>query len=238
MIQAVVFDMGNTLLRQDRLLWNRLMKAGLVNQINVFRKRGLRKPTLREWAGSFETLQATLESAAEKDLIEVNVEKIFHYMLAYHEIPSDIAPTMMVSLLFDPIMTARRLFPDVTDTLQRLQDRRCSVAMVSNTMVPPAICRSALDRLNILHFFECTLFSSEWTFRKPHPAMFELAARQLRIKPGRLLYVGDRLIDDVQGAAGAGLRTAWLNRDGKRIKSRVKPDYVIRSLDEISEILQ
>lgn len=238
MIQAVVFDMGNTLLRQDRLLWNRLMKAGLINQINVFRKRGLRKPTLREWAGSFEALRAALESVAEKDLVEVNVEKIFHYMLAYHEVPSDIAPAMMVSLLFEPMMTARRLFPEVTDSLQRLHDRRCPMALVSNTMVPPAICRSALDRLNILHFFECTLFSSEWTFRKPHPAMFEMTARRLRIKPGRLLYVGDRIVDDVQGAAGAGLRTAWINRDGKRIQNRVKPDYILRSLEEIPEILR
>jgi FMN phosphatase YigB (HAD superfamily) len=44
-------------------------------------------------------------------------------------------------------------------------------------------------------------------------------------------------LDDVAGAAGVGMKTAWLNRDSVKTKSRLKPDFILRSLSDIPEKL-
>ena len=43
--------------------------------------------------------------------------------------------------------------------------------------------------------------------RKPHPAIFERALDALAVEPERTLFVGDRLYEDVRGAAEVGMTT-------------------------------
>ena len=47
---------------------------------------------------------------------------------------------------------------------------------------------------------------------KPHPRCFQHLARDLRLEPRNILYVGDDPVLDVEAARAAGLRTAWMNR--------------------------
>ena len=51
--------------------------------------------------------------------------------------------------------------------------------------------------------------------------------------------MGDTQYDDVLGAGGVGMRTAWVNRHGASLDPRLPdPDYEIRSLVELTEIAQ
>ena len=55
-------------------------------------------------------------------------------------------------------------------------------------------------------------------FAKPASGAFEQVRRRLdadgRLAPDTCLHVGDSIREDVVGALGAGLRTAWLDREG------------------------
>jgi len=53
---------------------------------------------------------------------------------------------------------------------------------------------------------------------KPHPLSFIKLAETMALPPEKILYVGNSLSYDVTGAAGAGMKTAW-------IKSRFSPGY-------------
>jgi putative hydrolase of the HAD superfamily len=60
------------------------------------------------------------------------------------------------------------------------------------------------------------VLSSEVGKRKPHPAIFECAMGDLGVEPEHTLFVGDRLRQDVGGAAAAGMRTVqalWSRAD-------------------------
>jgi putative hydrolase of the HAD superfamily len=60
------------------------------------------------------------------------------------------------------------------------------------------------------------VFSSEVGKRKPHAAIFEHALRALDVRPEQALFVGDRLYEDVRGAADLGMRTVqalWFRAD-------------------------
>jgi putative hydrolase of the HAD superfamily len=61
-----------------------------------------------------------------------------------------------------------------------------------------------------------SVFSSEIGLRKPHPAIFEHALGALGVEPERTLFVGDRLFEDVRGAAELGMTTVqalWFRAD-------------------------
>jgi putative hydrolase of the HAD superfamily len=61
-----------------------------------------------------------------------------------------------------------------------------------------------------------SVFSSEVGVRKPHPEIFERALEALEVEPERALFVGDRLYEDVRGAAEVGMTTVqalWFRAD-------------------------
>jgi FMN phosphatase YigB (HAD superfamily) len=82
-------------------------------------------------------------------------------------------------------------------------------------------------------FFEFFVYSSEVPFRKPHPSIFRLALQRWQFRPEEVLYVGDDLKYDVEGAGRVGMRTAWVNRKGRGRVEGIRPDYEISSLLEI-----
>lgn len=63
--------------------------------------------------------------------------------------------------------------------------------------------------------FEFVLASGVHGRPKPSPDLFLEAARRFRLEPGEILHVGDRWLEDVEGARRAGLRSVQVgDRDG------------------------
>lgn len=74
---------------------------------------------------------------------------------------------------------------------------------------------------------------------KPDPALFREAADRLGLAPHEVLHVGDSLVDDVVGARAAGLRVAWVNREGRaRRPDLPAPDFEIPDLAKLPALLR
>ena len=87
--------------------------------------------------------------------------------------------------------------------------------------------------------FESVLSSEGARAYKPLPSAFWQIMEKLGVVPDEAIYVGDALVDDVLGAKGVGLSVAWVNRRGGLPAPQIpEPDYEIRSLGELPEILQ
>ena len=64
------------------------------------------------------------------------------------------------------------------------------------------------------------------------------ALERLGLEAHEVLHVGDSDVDDVKGAKAAGLRVAWLNREGRpRRRDVPRPDFEIRDLKELPSLL-
>jgi len=86
---------------------------------------------------------------------------------------------------------------------------------------------------------EFVLISESVRAYKPHRRVFAHALERLGLAPHDVLHVGDSDVDDVKGAREAGLRVAWVNRDGRRRRSDVPaPDFEIRDLSELLQLLR
>jgi HAD superfamily hydrolase (TIGR01509 family) len=85
---------------------------------------------------------------------------------------------------------------------------------------------------------ECLVISKEFSHKKPEPEIFAEALRRLGdAQPSETLFVGDNPIMDIQGAANAGLKTAWVRRGRSWKWGAPKPDFNIDHVEEVPGIL-
>lgn len=102
---------------------------------------------------------------------------------------------------------ARRLASTTHALLDSLRGRGLKLGLVSNAFDPGWLLRRDLERMDVAARLDVAVFSSEVGMRKPHPAIFERALGELGVAPERTLFVGDRLYEDVRGAADLGMKT-------------------------------
>ena len=101
------------------------------------------------------------------------------------------------------------VFPEVVEVLASLRDAGYPVAIVSNW------------QCGLRHFcaelgldVDPVLASAEVGSAKPDTAIFDEACRRLGTAPASVLHAGDSVIDDYQGARGAGMSAVVVRRDG------------------------
>jgi putative hydrolase of the HAD superfamily len=104
------------------------------------------------------------------------------------------------------------VFADVRGTLAELESRGVALAVVSNwdSHLPTLLEALGLDRS-----FRGIFVSAVEGTGKPDPEIFLRACARLGLPPAGVLHVGDSLVDDYEGARGAGLRALLLDREGR-----------------------
>ncbi len=125
---------------------------------------------------------------------------------------------------------AWRVFPEVPETLAALRAHGMRLVMVSNfdARLPPL-----LDALGLATAFDHVEHSSRAGAAKPDPAIFHAALRAVGVTAAEALHAGDAVVDDVEGARGAGLRAVLVDRHGRR--PPCPPDVTI--VTRLSDIL-
>jgi putative hydrolase of the HAD superfamily len=106
---------------------------------------------------------------------------------------------------------AWRPFPDAVDALTAVR-QMTRVAVLSNGDHDQQV--DKVRRTGLAAFVEEVITSSDLGVAKPDPRAFIAAADRLGVKPGEVLYCGDRLEVDAVAASAAGLVGVWLNRAG------------------------
>lgn len=94
-----------------------------------------------------------------------------------------------------------------------------------------------LVRIGLHHHFAHRLSARDCGIAKPAPRIFHEACARLGLAPAQVLHVGDDPELDVAGARAAGLRTAWLNRDGQVWPHAEPPEIELRDLGELVDWL-
>ncbi len=119
------------------------------------------------------------------------------------------------------------LFRGVEEVLTRLRER-FELYALSNGNADPARC-------GIAHFFSGHMNARQAGALKPDPRIFRALVELAGVAPKEILHVGDDPVADVDGAARAGLRTAWLKGgpDHEFPPGLGAPDLIISDLSEL-----
>jgi putative hydrolase of the HAD superfamily len=112
--------------------------------------------------------------------------------------------------------------------LDSLRGRGLKTAVVANAWPEPGrLLRRDAEELGVAERMDVMVFSTEVGVRKPDPAIFLDALGRLGVDPVDALFVGDRLDVDVQGAANVGMTTVqalWFNADDS--PAAIEPDFM------------
>jgi 2-haloalkanoic acid dehalogenase type II len=126
-------------------------------------------------------------------------------------------------------MGRRPAYPETLEALGLVQ-RQWRTALLSNAdddYLRPNLAHLGLE-------FGQVLSSQEARCYKPRPELFQEMLRRLKATPQECCYVGDRQLEDVQGARGVGMHTVWINRAGAAPDPGLPaPDDTILSLLEL-----
>jgi putative hydrolase of the HAD superfamily len=97
--------------------------------------------------------------------------------------------------------------PQVAGMWTELKEAGIKVGVLSNTIWPREWHRGWFERDGVLDLIDGDVYTSEIPWTKPSPKAFVAAMEAIGARdPGRCVYVGDRLFDDVWGAHGAGMK--------------------------------
>jgi len=88
------------------------------------------------------------------------------------------------------------------------------------------------------HVFDFHISAVDAGAAKPDSTIFLLACERLGVEPQEVAHVGDDPDTDVWGAAQAGMKTVWVNRDKKPWEdTRLTPDAVVTDLYALVPLL-
>ena len=122
---------------------------------------------------------------------------------------SDIAEAP-IDTLWEIYFAARNqveLYPDSLSALQRIATRWPLASLTNGN--------ADLQRIGIGQHFRHQVCARDRGVAKPDARIFLAAAALLGVAPAQVLHVGDDPAMDICGARDAGLRTAWINREGR-----------------------
>jgi putative hydrolase of the HAD superfamily len=85
--------------------------------------------------------------------------------------------------------------------------------------------------------FDDLSFSSDTMLRKPHPELFRMAMRNLKVDVEDSVYIGNSPLFDVKGANGVGMRAVLKEAEYYDPCVEAVPDLTISNWDELLEYL-
>ncbi|MCJ8010800.1 HAD family hydrolase [Paenibacillus sp. KQZ6P-2] len=95
-----------------------------------------------------------------------------------------------------------------------------------------------INQLGIRDDFDLIIVSEEAGIKKPDPGIFNMALEKLQLEPKECIFVGDHPVNDIEGAAKAGMETIWIQVNQPwRDEITAKPLHSIRKVGELLEIL-
>ncbi|WP_330228617.1 HAD family hydrolase [Nocardia sp. NBC_00508] len=130
------------------------------------------------------------------------------------------------------------LYPDVRPALSKLREMGVQVGVAGNQTVPAG---TILRGLNLPTDFIAT--SGDWGVQKPSLEFFGKVIETAGRPAEEIVYVGDRIDNDVAPAKQAGMRTAyvlrgpwgWIHRDKQEVADL--SDWQISDLNELAGIV-
>jgi HAD superfamily hydrolase (TIGR01662 family) len=236
-IQAVLFDLGNT------LIYSHAPWPPIFDQAGRALGEYLRSRKIDVDSSSFsnEFLRRLNQYFIERErsMIETSSLAVLKDMLT-EQGHADLPQELLRAALGNYYAITQQnwlLENDAIPTLVTLRSEAFHVGLVSNASDSRDVL-ALVDKFGIKEYFDFILVSADCGYRKPHPRIFELALSHWSYLPDEIVMVGDRLDADIGGARPLGIYTIWIKRRAKDIDPpHVSPDMTVQTLSEIPPLL-
>ena len=185
------------------------------------------------------TVTSEIVTGRPPDYLEVSSQERFARALARLNAPESGRAGLAerLSLAHMAHLAGQTVMPPEHGELLRELGRDRVLGLLSNFDHGPTA-HAILRREGIEDLFRVVLISEEFGRRKPHPAIFTKALKELGAAASEVLYIGDTFEDDVAGARAAGIEAAWIDAKGAGISAGSNaPAHVLCRLTDLAPLL-
>ena len=221
MIQAVIFDLDNTLLD----FMNMKIKA-VESAVHGMIEAGLHMEKDR----------------AKKTIIKIYEEKGWEYQEVFDDIIRRELGKIDYKILASGIVSYRKareasliLYPNVNSTLITLSKWGLKLGVVSDAPSREAWMR--ICSVNLHHIFDAIVTFHDTGMHKPSPEPFKKISSLLKVPPENSLMVGDWPERDVIGAKKLGMKTVFAKYGDAFDTKYSGADYDVMDVKEILSII-
>ena len=203
---ALAFDLDGTLYPTYRL--NLRLLPFLLKDQCLLRAMDKARRQLREsgaYGGDFYELQARLMGQILGEQPEKVREKI----------------ERLIYRGWEPFFKRIKPFPHVRETLDAFRKEGLKMGLLSD--FPPV---KKLENMKLAGYWDAVVCSELTGRLKPDPASFLELAGLMEIKPEEILYVGNSVPYDVEGARRVGMKTALIRSRWKKRPTGHLADFV------------
>ncbi len=229
MIKAVIFDIGETLVRYNKPLnWSKLYRPALEkmandcnlnfsendykNAIQVLTKYNTRiNPREREV--SSDTILGEMIEITNLDKSEIEEFKDSFYSFFRNDAV---------------------IFPEVENTLKELNKKRIIVGTLTDVAYGMDNKYALEDIAPVMKYIQYPYTSNDIGYRKPNAKGLQLIAKKLEVDTNQIIFVGDEM-KDILCARNAGAISVLINRSNE--KKNFGQDYEITTLKELLDII-
>ncbi|MCG7344588.1 HAD family hydrolase [Sporosarcina sp. ACRSL] len=128
------------------------------------------------------------------------------------------------------------VYKDTFSVLDKLKDEFRLVLLTNGS---PSLQQTKLEITpQIAPYFDLIVVSGTFGKGKPDPSIFEHVLEETGTSAYEALMVGDNLLTDILGSSKVGIRSVWINREGKPPIPDIQPTYEIKHLTELLPILE
>nr|WP_154887021.1 HAD family hydrolase [Paenibacillus xylanexedens] len=217
-IKAVIFDLDNTILNRTRTF------------------EGFTQSLINTYFGHMESTEHIKQRIIELDEDGYKEKpRLFDELL--EELPWAEHPPHEELMVFYGREYVRNsvLMDEAREVVQHLKGRYL-IGLITNGQTQ--IQYGKIDQLGIREDYDHIIVSEEAGVKKPDPRIFQLALDHFGIEPEQCLYIGDHPLNDIQGAAKAGMNTIWMkvNQPWPEIVETT-PLHTIQQLRELKTLL-
>jgi len=204
--KMILFDYGHTLLFEPEFDTLRGQEA-LFQHVKC-NKNNLTPKQANDFAQElFATTSAVREIGFE--LHEWQFQRLLY---EYLEIELSISFHEAESVFWDSASLGAPM-PSVHKALDSINASGIRSGVISNISFSGAALTKRINRLLPQNRFEFVMASSEYTLRKPHPMLFEIALKKARLSAEDVWFCGDNIRADVEGSAAVGIFPVWYENE-------------------------
>lgn len=237
-IEAVLFDLGETLLTFGKLETGRLSAEAVRRSYDYLKECS--QPVgsfwtyrlLHLWGIRYQVLKSSL-TGNDFDSLEL----IKHYGKRKGFNLTEAQWEELNWKWYEALYEMGVVEAETAASLNKLRDMGLKVGLLSNTFIH----KSSLERhMAEAGFLECLsprLYTYQYAWRKPDSRIFYAAAENIGVACENIIYVGDRIDNDVEGASKVGMlpimKAAYTNK-GKTVPNGVN---VIDKISELPDLI-
>lgn len=122
------------------------------------------------------------------------------------------------------------VFPGVADTLHAFKDKGMLLGIITDTAQQLSVKLKWFEQNGFVDVWDSIISSWETGFNKPHPAIYQMALRQVGVEPEQAVFVGHKNYE-LEGARAVGMRTVAFNYD-----QDAKADYYINDFSDLLKV--